>query len=808
MSWINPFILFGLGLAVIPVLLHFLMKAKPKKLMFPALRLIQNRRKTNSQRMKLKHFWLLLLRAGLIGLMVMAMARPSLPAANYGLSLREWLTLIGIGGSVAGVYWWLTRKWKRDQLPVQTLATRVNTARTGSIIGALLLALLLVLWPYSRRVAAEAASPLQSVAQDLPVAAVFLLDVSSSMDYKFESQTRLEVAKSIAKSHLETLPQRSRIAVTSNSGTGADVVFQADLMSAQSRIEDLKSSAMTRPFNERIKSAIELQTNDRERTISDGADDRDQFVREVYVFTDLTRPAWNISMAEKLRTLVAENDWMHIYLIDVGVLEPINSSVRQIKLSQQSISEGGRLMVEANVTSVGRSGTEQAVEVYVMADNGDSVKQGQAVVAAGEQDSLISFPLQGLKGPVRQGEVRLVSTDPLAADDIQYFTVNVTRPVRLLLIGENENETNLLRNSLEVTQILQSDSAVYDIREGSLDTLSTDQLAAFDIVCLVSPRQPTEVHWKTLSEFVSKGGGLAVYAGHKSIQSESWDSAEAGEVLPAALRGPRTFFKGPFQIDAVESTHPVMKPIEETVDGTSMLADVEFYRAWIVDPLPDAKVIAVYNNEERSPAILERRVGQGRVVLFTTSANLPTRDPWSDLPNHFAFIVLNNSILRYLSHQSEDVFNYVSGQSVLVRLDPERPFERYLVRKPGFQQLPGEVPKDADVLTLTESNQPGHYEVVSLDQEQERPFRVGYSVNLPSTEADLTRLGKSELDALLGEERYSVARQIQELDRVVSDRRVGREIFPLLLMIAITFFCGEHIVANWFYSDQQEPVAA
>ena len=166
--------------------------------------------------------------------MVLAIARPSLPAANYGLSLSEGLTLGGIALAVGGVYWWLTRKWKREQLPIQTLTNRTNTARTGSIIGAILLPLLLVLWPYTRRVAAEAASPSQSAAQDLPAAAVFLFDVSPSMGYQFESQTRLEVAQSISKTHLESLPQRSRVAVTGNSSSQLDIVFQADLMSAQS----------------------------------------------------------------------------------------------------------------------------------------------------------------------------------------------------------------------------------------------------------------------------------------------------------------------------------------------------------------------------------------------------------------------------------------------------------------------------------------------------------------------------------------------------------------------------------------------
>ena len=88
MSLLNPAILIGLGLVAIPVILHLLLRQKPKKLIFPAMRLIENRRKQNVRRMSLRHIWLLLLRMLVIGVLVLAIARPSLPAADYGLSPR------------------------------------------------------------------------------------------------------------------------------------------------------------------------------------------------------------------------------------------------------------------------------------------------------------------------------------------------------------------------------------------------------------------------------------------------------------------------------------------------------------------------------------------------------------------------------------------------------------------------------------------------------------------------------------------------------------------------------------------------
>src|SRR5438046_6207509 len=103
----HPALLFGLALVAIPVILHLLMRAKPKKLVFPALRLIQNRKRTNSRRMRLRHLGLLILRMAVIGLLAVAVARPSVPPADYSLHIGDWLRLLVIGAGCAGLYYGL-----------------------------------------------------------------------------------------------------------------------------------------------------------------------------------------------------------------------------------------------------------------------------------------------------------------------------------------------------------------------------------------------------------------------------------------------------------------------------------------------------------------------------------------------------------------------------------------------------------------------------------------------------------------------------------------------------------------------------
>src|ERR1700686_4201679 len=87
MSFVFPVLLGGLLLAGIPVLLHLIMRQKPKALSFPAFRFLVQRQRTNLRKLQLRHLLLLALRILLIVLVCLALGRPRL--FNQGLSLNS-----------------------------------------------------------------------------------------------------------------------------------------------------------------------------------------------------------------------------------------------------------------------------------------------------------------------------------------------------------------------------------------------------------------------------------------------------------------------------------------------------------------------------------------------------------------------------------------------------------------------------------------------------------------------------------------------------------------------------------------------
>lgn len=78
MSLLNASLAAGTLLVALPIVLHLIMRQRPKYLRFPALRFIQKRKEANRRKIQLRHWLLLALRCLAIGLFALALARPSI----------------------------------------------------------------------------------------------------------------------------------------------------------------------------------------------------------------------------------------------------------------------------------------------------------------------------------------------------------------------------------------------------------------------------------------------------------------------------------------------------------------------------------------------------------------------------------------------------------------------------------------------------------------------------------------------------------------------------------------------------------
>jgi hypothetical protein len=78
MGFLSPALLGGVALVALPIALHLIMRRRPQRLPFPALRFVKQRRDANRRRLQLRQLALLALRCLLIAGIAAALARPTL----------------------------------------------------------------------------------------------------------------------------------------------------------------------------------------------------------------------------------------------------------------------------------------------------------------------------------------------------------------------------------------------------------------------------------------------------------------------------------------------------------------------------------------------------------------------------------------------------------------------------------------------------------------------------------------------------------------------------------------------------------
>ncbi|HLP16412.1 MAG TPA: BatA domain-containing protein [Bacteroidota bacterium] len=96
MTFLNPFVLFGLAAAAIPILLHLLNKRKLRTVEFSSLSFLKELQKSTMRRITLRQWLLLLLRTLFIILVVLALSRPVLRGsfAGFGSHAKTSMVLI------------------------------------------------------------------------------------------------------------------------------------------------------------------------------------------------------------------------------------------------------------------------------------------------------------------------------------------------------------------------------------------------------------------------------------------------------------------------------------------------------------------------------------------------------------------------------------------------------------------------------------------------------------------------------------------------------------------------------------------
>ncbi|MEX0978969.1 MAG: hypothetical protein WDZ48_08970, partial [Pirellulales bacterium] len=456
------------------------------------------------------------------------------------------------------------------------------------------------------------------------------------------------------------------------------------------------------------------------------------------------------------------------------------------------------------------AGGERTAELFLVdrATGNPSIRGRQEIGTDGAQR--VDFHLRGLAPGIHQGYLKLSGEDALACDDTHWFTVEVRPAWRVLIAAPSDASRKPQDYALFLSEALApyamriKGEAAFEVDVIGVDELATKPLDAYGAVCLVDPRPLAAEVWQKLHAYVSAGGGLGIFLGGNAMPIESFNEPVAQELMSGKLaRQWRS--DGDVYLAPDDFQHPILTGFRSLDVAWQQLP---VFRHWQLDDLADgANTVVAFSNNR--PAIIDRPVGKGRVITMTTPisdpasrANMRGYVPWNLIPtgdDKFPFYLLANTMVQYLVGSGGERLNYPAGSTAVVHLEPDERHSIYVLTTPRGDQMrtpPGEQ-QDAIVVTSTEA--PGNYRIQAGGGERE--VDLGFSVNLPPSVSQLDRARFEDLQAIFGENPFRLARNRDEIDRSVSAGRVGKELFPYIILILVVVLAGEMVLSNRFYQD-------
>lgn len=706
----------GLAAAGIPVLLHLVMRGRPKKLEFPALRFIRKRFQANKRRFQLKHLILLALRMLILIFLGLALARPT------------W-TIPGTTGS-----------------------------------------------------------------QEAPIAAAIIFDTSPRMNYLSANQTRLDETKNIGQLLLKQFPPESQVAIFDSQRLPGS--FQVDFLAARERMERLAVTTVGRTVMESVQEAVKLLKNS------------ELSQKEIYILTDLTEPGWSDFRGTTLQLFLAEMSDVNLHLIDVGIENPLNSSITNIELSEQVLSTRGTLQVDLDLSHIGPKET-RTVELFLTAP-GEAFpgrKRGTQTVEFPEGFSRltnVSFRVADLEPGTHQGIVQFTTHDSLANDDAYYFTVHVQQPWEVLIVSpEPINEHAIfLSEALQPTlwqQLGRGSYTVKTVTYPELERLLPQELGGYRAVFLLDPSPLTQACWEKLGNFTADGNGLGLFLGRQAEPPTEFHIEHARELIGMTLNMQANAPDGDVFLAPDQYEHPVLAPFRGIPTDELPWNALPVFRYWQVDQLAEHTEIVVPYSDGR-PAILTRSVGRGRLLVMTTPISDPAHgDFWNLIPTGEAFwmfLPLVEGIARHLVGVGDKNFNYLAGQTAIIRPGLERLPGSCVVIPPGGEGLRITPDQNRNLISFSDTLLTGNYRIISGGGTIK--LQTGFSVNLTADQWNLNRITSKTLEQLFGS-KVTITRDQAKIEREITASRTGRELFPALMILVVIFFCLEYIVSNRFY---------
>jgi hypothetical protein len=474
--------------------------------------------------------------------------------------------------------------------------------------------------------------------------------------------------------------------------------------------------------------------------------------RQLTIITDLRKAGWDGGVAQVSKRWGEQG--VRVRVVDVGADEVGNVALQALLPLDRTVLAGAESRWEAVIRNDSMRTLSGVKAVLRVDDKPTEVTLPEITPRQTARVPLtVQFPGSGPHDLSLQ-----ITDDELPGDNQHWAAVPVKDSLLIRLVdGEPSSEpfgseVDYLAAPLSVGVGSAEAWRVEVVQEN--DFLSP-RLDPADVLVLANVAAPTAEQAEQLGRLVRGGMGLMIFTGAKldaGLYNDLLYRAN-GPVLPCPMK---TLVDASIYGLIVEPVRP--SPLEKLLElKPSALERVAVRQIMTVDEQSEegkVHVLARWNDPARSPAVIERVVGDGRVLLWTTTADRAGND-WPIEPS---FVLAVREAVRGTARPTSLVNNVTAGERVRRVVHSSQQISNARLTPPGGTEphALAAVPLDepagdrgpAVAINVPDTRRAGLYRV-AWDEGPLGTQQDLYAANPDPRESALERIGASELKTLM-----------------------------------------------------------
>lgn len=620
---------------------------------------------------------------------------------------------------------------------------------------------------------------------------VVLLDDSLSMGFQQDGRSAWERAKGLAAQVADAAGKKDRFTLILASRPATPLLQDTEIEGAADVVGELDQVAL---------SDMHVAWDTVFKTVTQAVDRSSYPIRDLTIVTDLRREGWDDTLDE-ITAKLSELD-VQVKIFDVGSAEMGNVALVDLVQTDRHALVGVETHWQASVRNdtngvITNADATWSVDGKPTAVRLPDINPGETIKVdlsrtfqeAGDHTVTFSLPMDQLPGD---------NTRQLVAQALEHLNVVVVdgEPSSEPLSGEVSFLTLSLAVGIgeaEAIRVTLMDDAEF----------ASSDVGAPDLVILANVASISPEKVQSLTRLVQQGTGLMIFVG------EQVDATNYNDLLWNQGNGLL-----PCSLEAVVDNECKGLLLEEGVVGPldalrqlnpSVLERVHLTKFQQVQLPPTSqsgvRVLARWNTPDAPVAAVEKKVGEGTVILWTVTAD----KQWSDWPTEASYVMAIRESSIGIAKSSVDNFNTLAGEPMRLPMGSGKTINSAMLEAPQsdqpvqaeiqvLQPEPGVRKEEEQMLVYALPRLAGSY-VFTWQEPPNSSYRQSFAANPDRRESTLTRINNEQLLEFWGSVKPEIIAAAQSDDVSIAVR--GQEIWRTLARFLMGILVCEACLATW-----------